>query len=261
MVSTRSHQTKLEDLTKDHDDESNAKKRPREKSDVKEDHPSIKKKSGDTAPSEPSSAQSSTTTTKTKTEKDVKEESKDDEATEDVKVLKKSDDTDRHSTPIKINRAPVLDLFASCSAHFQHPDLSWESCLSLGSAIASICAVSKGRSIGVIPESESESSKKQTKSDDESISVLGFHVPLRDGIAYVGNQKKPANESYLKYKFGERYDEVKSVMNDALSTWKGHEDEFAGKGFHMYEKFRPGNGQWGQAGGLDVEEVKRVITK
>lgn len=264
MVSTRSQETgqkKLEDFVespgnKGHDQPSKRKAQPKDTSrspakkskhsgessiPVKEDADETKKESDDEAVAEKGPETTS--------------DKKDDH----VVTLKKSDDTDVHSEPIKINRAPVLDLFASCAAQFEHPDLSWETCLSLGSAVASICAISKGRSIGKIPEKDTDKVSDHKK--DETISVLGFDVTVRDGLAYVGDQKKPANESYLKHKYGERFDEVKIAISEALSSWKGHEEEFSKKGFHMYEKFRPGGGQWGQQGGLEVENVKRVIMR
>lgn len=184
----------------------------------------------------------------------------DSEGEEDQTItLKKSDDTDEHSESIKINRAPVLNLFASVSAQLEHPDLSWETCLSLGSAVASICAISKGRSIGKIPESNADQPSKHKK--DQKVSVLGFEIPVKEGLAYVGDQKKPPDEQYLKRKFGERFDEVKQAMSEAVNSWKGHEEEFAKKGFHMYEKFRPGGGKWGAQGGLDIKTVQREIMR
>jgi hypothetical protein len=53
-----------------------------------------------------------------------------------------------------INRAPVLHLWSACVAHFLYPELSWETCLSAGSAVSAICAVAKGRSIGTVPEKD-----------------------------------------------------------------------------------------------------------
>lgn len=242
MVSTRSSQTKIDSFVPDSRTPSETKKRPK----------ASNQKSNAAASEEPKPK-------KVKKESSAKA-SKVEDADTPVVTLKKSDDTDQHLEPIKINRAPVLDLFASCSAHFEHPDLSWSTCLSLGSAVASICAISKGRAIGEIPEKDKD--KQPSKQDDtEKVEVLGFQVPVRDGVAYVGDQKKPPNEPYLKNKFGERYEEVKDTMNEALQSWKGHEEDFKKKGFHMYEKFRPGSGQWGAKGGLEVEEVKRVIMR
>ena len=181
-----------------------------------------------------------------------------------LQTLKKSDDTDTHSEPIKINRAPVLDLFAACAAQFEHPDLSWSTCLSIGSAVASICAVSKGRATGHFAEKEPDEAKakeSKEKKEKSSVTVLKFELALEDGLACMGTQKKPANEGYLKSKFGDRYDEVRTTMQEALASWKGHEDEFDKTGFRMYEKFRPGSGAWGQKGGLELEKVRDVIQR
>lgn len=59
-------------------------------------------------------------------------------------------DTEEGDDVITINRAPVLELWASCVAQFLHPSISWDTCLSIGGAIATITAISKGRSIGKI---------------------------------------------------------------------------------------------------------------
>lgn len=268
MVSTRRSpvQTKLEDFANDSDEQHETKKRSRESSPSSLDPTPNKIARSSTLKN---TAKASTPSNEPKSNMTVKYEDVDekdgarsaDKKEEDIKTMKKSDDTDSHSEPITINRAPVLTLFASCSAQLQYPKLSWKSCLSIGSAISSICAISKGRSIGVISEKEANKQESHGDANNDTISVLKFDVPMRDGFAYVGKQKKAANESYLKDKFGARYDEVKNTMNEALKSWKGNEEEFTGKGFHMYEKFRPGSGQWGQAGGLQVEEVRRVITR
>lgn len=173
--------------------------------------------------------------------------------------LKSHDDTDEKPELIKINRAPVLHLFAACAAHFQHPDLPWSTCLSLGSAVAGICAISKGRAIGEIPEKKE--GEPNTHRQDETVEVLGFQIPVRDGVGFVGEQKKPPNEGYLKSKFGERYEEVRKTTDEALTSWKGHEESFNKGGFHLYERFRPGSGQWGAEGGLEVDKIRRVITR
>ncbi|KAF2014003.1 hypothetical protein BU24DRAFT_250664 [Aaosphaeria arxii CBS 175.79] len=55
------------------------------------------------------------------------------------------------SKPIIINRAPVLQLWSASVINSTYPGLSWETCLSVGSAVSSICAVAKGRSVGKMP--------------------------------------------------------------------------------------------------------------
>ena len=44
-------------------------------------------------------------------------------------------DVEDDGESITINRAPVLELWASCVAQFLHPSLSWDTCLSVGGAI------------------------------------------------------------------------------------------------------------------------------
>src|ERR1700760_837001 len=59
---------------------------------------------------------------------------------------------------ILINRAPVLHLWAASVAQFRYPSLPWSTCLSAGAAVAAICAVSKGRAIGVMEPKDKDDS-------------------------------------------------------------------------------------------------------
>jgi hypothetical protein len=51
---------------------------------------------------------------------------------------------------IMINRAPVLELWAATVTSFLYPKISWDTSLSAGGAISTLCAISKGRAIGAI---------------------------------------------------------------------------------------------------------------
>jgi hypothetical protein len=176
-----------------------------------------------------------------------------------VKHLKAHDDTDEGPAPIKINRAPVLHLFAACVASIENPSLKWETCLSLGSAVSTVCALAKGRAIGEIAPRD-ESKPKPTHYGAEKLTVMQFEFAMKDGRALVGETGKPPNEGYLKNKFKDRYEEAKAIMMEALETWKGDEETLAKKAFHFYERFRPAAG-WGQSGGLDLKLVQETIRK
>lgn len=172
------------------------------------------------------------------------------------------------SNAIMINRAPVLDLWATMVTRFLYPSLSWETCLSAGSAVAALCAVSKGRSIGVIEPSDKKdkTTKKEDADELEELEVMGFKLKLEKDLVVVGGKTKPANEDAQKRKFGEtQYDRVKSAFEDALKSWKGSEDELNKHAFGFYEKFRPSVAQgqkgWGRKGELNLLNIKDVVQK
>jgi len=182
---------------------------------------------------------------------------------------------DDNQSTIIINRAPVLQLWSACVTHFLYPELPWSTCISAGSAISSICAVAKGRSIGAVSERDDseaaqqkrEQAKKAKKEFDE-VQVMQFHLKLKDGLAIVGSEKKgkPANEELLEKKFGEdAYERAKKCFGDALGSWDGQAEDLNKEGFKMYEKFRPdvskGQKGWGRKGGLSLDTVKSVIQK
>lgn len=191
-----------------------------------------------------------------------------------VKQAKKSpdDDADGNDT-ITINRAPVLELWASCVAQFMYPSVSWETCLSVGGAISTITAISKGRSIGTIDkpdpgEAQARREKRKEQAEKETldqVEVMSFHLRLEDGQAVVGDKPKKAGEEALKKKYGgfEQYDKVRLAFEEALQTWKGNEDELDKHAFHMYEDFRPsvkpGQAGWGRKGKLSLDTIRTVV--
>ena len=262
MVSTRSKtaQTHLEDFTTK---ESFSKLKERKITSPEKTTPkantSKKRKSTDTENTE-----EKPTPKRTKTSLKTSTKPKDEAAADD-----------KNSKPVIINRAPVLQLWAASLAHLTYPQLSWETCLSAGSAISSICAVAKGRSTGNVPEKDDSKSKqekrekarKKQKTLDE-IEVMHFKLRLKDGLAIVGSDEKgkPGDEEGLRKKFGdEQYQKVKDEFDDALKRWKGHEEELNKKAFHMYEEFRPdvskGQKGWGRKGELSLETVASTVRK
>lgn len=176
---------------------------------------------------------------------------------------------------IIINRAPVLRLWGACVTGFVYPKLSWETCLSAGSAISTICAVAKGRSIGTIGERD-ESEEKQHKRDEakkkqkdlDVIEVMQFKLKIKDGLALVGSERKgkPSGEEGLKKKFGEvEYKNTREQFDESLQSWKGNEEELNKQAFGFYEEFRPdvshGQKGWGRKGELDLEKVNSAVEK
>jgi hypothetical protein len=184
------------------------------------------------------------------------------------KVKKEEPDED----PVIINRAPVLHLWGAAVTHFLYPKLNWSTCLSAGSAISTICAIAKGRSIGTIdePEDTEERRKKKEKEkeymqDHEVLEVMQFKLKQKDGKVYFGGKPQSSNEETLRKKYGDRYDEVKEVLEEALKEWKDDEEELSKAAFGMYEDFRPniaaGQKGWGRKGALDLNIVRKTIGK
>lgn len=182
--------------------------------------------------------------------------------------------SDEPEPTVTINRAPVLQLWGASVTHFIYPDLNWETCLSAGSAISTICAVAKGRSIGTVAERDDDDDEKKHKRDEakkkqkdlDVIEVMHFKLKLNDGLALVGSEQKgkPGNEEQLKKKFGDdEYKAAKTVFEEVLKGWKGDEDELNKQAFGFYEKFRPevraGQKGWGSKGKLGFEKVRNTV--
>ncbi|KAK5689915.1 hypothetical protein LTR97_012675 [Elasticomyces elasticus] len=168
---------------------------------------------------------------------------------------------------ITINRAPVLELWASCVAQFVYPELSWESCLSAGGAIASITAMAKGRSIGMMEKPDpSEAAMRREKRKEKAehneldeVDLISFHLKLKDGQAMVGDKPKKGNEIALRKKYSdEQYEKAKQAMQEALNEWKGKEDELNQQAFKM-PNIPPGQKGWGRKGQLNLQNVKTTV--
>ena len=227
--------------------------------------------------SKPTKRKAGTAKASTGQKRTVDESSKDVKS-KDAKKAKQShsgDDAGGQDTSesIVINRAPVLELWASCVTQFLHPSVSWETCLSAGGAISTITAISKGRSIGKMEkpdpgEAEERRGKRKEKAEKEGLEeleVMSFKLKLdKSGQAMVGGKPKKAGEEALRKKYGpEQYDKVKKVFQDSLKSWKGKEEELNGRAFGMYEDFRPtippGQQGWGRKGQLRLDTVKDAV--
>jgi len=167
---------------------------------------------------------------------------------------------------IKINRAPVLTLWATVVAERLGYDK--ETALTLGKAVAGLNAQSKGRRLGIYEEKKEEGKEKGAKREKpvEFIELLGRGVPAiktPQGLraAIKGEEIDPGSvEKYLKQKFGEDLDEARSAMEKLAKadTPKRLEAE----AYSLYEKFRPkipeGTKGWGAKGELDLEYIRSL---
>lgn len=169
---------------------------------------------------------------------------------------------------IKINRAPVLTLWAAVVAERMGYDK--ETALTLGKAVAGLNAQSKGKKLGIYKEKPEEEGKEERKKEEaarpEFIELLGRGVPaiktpkgLRAAIK--GEPiRSDSVETYLKQKFGEHLDEARAAMEKLAKAFAPGQLE--SKAYGLYEKFRPeipeGTKGWGAKGELDLDYIRSL---
>jgi hypothetical protein len=169
---------------------------------------------------------------------------------------------------IKINRAPVLTLWATVVA--KRLGYDEQTALTLGKAVAGLNAQSKGRKLGIYEEKTKEEKKDEKKKEGtakpEFIELLGRGIPavktphgLRAAI-----DGKPiyaeSVENYLKQKFGEDFDEARAAMEKLSKAYTPKQLE--SQAYGLYEKFRPeipeGKKGWGAKGELDLDYIRSL---
>jgi len=203
--------------------------------------------------------------------KDVEDSKTDDPLPKDSPQTKDhQSESSESKQDIIINRAPVLKLWAATVTSFLYPKVSWATSLSAGNAISTLCAISKGRSIGTIEKPDPSTGEKKRRQHSENdqldeLEVMGFHLKLKDGHALVGDKLKKPNEAALVKKFGETaYKQAKEAFQDSLQSWSGREEELNAQGFHHYELFRPtvpkGQKGWGRKGTLSLQTIKEAVS-
>jgi hypothetical protein len=171
-------------------------------------------------------------------------------------------------TKLKINRAPVLTLWATVVAERLGYDR--QAALSLGKALAGLNAQTKGKSLGIYSAPEEagteKASEKKHMPQVAMVSLLGRPIPTVQTEAGVraaikGDQVDPEPvKRYLKGKFGERLDEVWQVMTALAESYD--RSALASEAYRLYEEFRPsipkGKRGWGAAGELEIDLIKRL---
>ena len=169
---------------------------------------------------------------------------------------------------IKINRAPVLTLWAAVVA--ERLGYDEKTALTLGKAVAGLNAQSKGRKLGIYEEKTEEEKKEEKKKEKpakvEFIEVLGREVPAvktpRGLRAAINGEAIHAGgvESYLEKKFGEELEDTRAAMEKLAKAYTPKQLEK--KAYDLYEKFRPeipeGKKGWGAKGELDLEYIRSL---
>lgn len=172
------------------------------------------------------------------------------------------------SRKIKINRAPVLTLWAAVVA--ERLGYERETALSLGKAVSGLNAQAKGRRLGIYEEKSEEEKAEARQQEDalepEFVLLLGRDVPavhtskgLRAAIKGEVIHAESVDK-YLKQKFKDDLDETRSAMEQLAEAYPERELEV--KAFGLYEKFRPkipeGTQGWGAAGELDLDYIRSL---
>ena len=168
---------------------------------------------------------------------------------------------------IKINRAPVLTLWAAVVA--QRLGFDWKAALTLGRAVAGLNAYSKGRALGIFHPRTKEFRKKKKKlktGERMRVHLLGRAVPVvrtKSGLRASTKGRPVAPESvqlYLESKFGREYATARGAMGTLARSRKPQ--ELVTGAYALYTKFRPsipaGKAGWGAAGVLDLDRVRAL---
>jgi len=166
---------------------------------------------------------------------------------------------------IKINRAPVLTLWAAIVA--ERIGYKKDEALTFGKAVAGLNAQSKGKRLGIYGEKSEEEKEKESKKErpvkTEFIEILGRGVPAiktSQGLrASIKGEEIDAEsvQKYLKQKFGDDLDEAHAAMEKLAKAYTPKQLEREAYG--LYEKFRPkipeGTKGWGAKGELDLDYI------
>ena len=168
---------------------------------------------------------------------------------------------------IKINRAPVLTLWATVVAERLGYDR--ETALTLGKAVAGLNAQSKGRKLGIYEEKsdeEKESKREKKPAETEFIEILGRGVPAvktPKGLrAAIDGEPIHAEsvQTYLEQKFKDDLADARAAMKKLAKSYTPKQLE--SKAYSLYEKFRPeipeGKKGWGARGELDLDYIRSL---
>ncbi len=172
------------------------------------------------------------------------------------------------SIKIKINRAPVLTLWASVVAErmgYEHAEA-----LTLAKELAGLNAQSKGQRLGIFtPAEKSPEEARKSKSQETShVELMGRSLEVvntSEGLRATAKGEAVTPESverYLKGKFGENLPAVRQAMEELSRAFTP--EVLAVHAFSLYEQFRPkipeGVKGRGAAGELDLEFLRSLRT-
>lgn len=169
---------------------------------------------------------------------------------------------------IKINRAPVLTLWATVVA--ERLGYDEDTALTLGKAVAGLNAQSKGKKLGIYEEKSEDEKKEEKKKEKaakpEFIELLGRGIPavktpkgLRAAIKGEPIHAESV-QTYLEQKFKDDLDDTRKAMEKLAKAYTPKQLE--SKAYDLYEKFRPeipeGVKGWGAKGELDLDYIRSL---
>jgi len=165
---------------------------------------------------------------------------------------------------IKINRAPVLTLWAAVVA--ERLGFDKDEALTLGRAVAGLNAYSKGVSLGLYeptPAAERARRRKARRGATVRVNLLHRAVPAvqtQEGLRALSKDRPIAPgsvERYLAGKFGDRLADAHAAMTRLARSMSPR--ELTKRAYALYEEFRPrvpaGARGWGAAGRLDLDRL------
>lgn len=176
------------------------------------------------------------------------------------------------TTKVKINRAPVLTLWAAVVA--EELGYSAETALTLGKVLAGLNAQSKGQRLGIYEPSQEKQpkddpGKRSEKVRQEAVRLLGRQIPVLEAdeglrAAEKGKATDPkAVQRYLEQKFKDQLPEARLAMQALASSLS--KEVLERRAYELYEEFRPeipeGKRGWGSAGELDLDKIRRLAEK
>ena len=175
--------------------------------------------------------------------------------------------------PLRINRAPVLTLWAAVVA--ERLGSSWDTALTVGQAVAGMTAHAKGVRLGIYAQPEERPHEPPPQKPEgatgavRSFPLLGRNVPVvptKDGLRAVskGEIAKPESvERYLAGKFGDQFEAARTAMQRLAASVPV--DELKDQAFHLYERFRPevpaDERGWGAKGVLDLAKIEALAKR
>ena len=167
--------------------------------------------------------------------------------------------------PLRVNRAPVLTLWAAVVAErLGHPP---DVALTLGRAVAGASAQAKARRLGIADEHQGEdraAGERHAKAAHaRTVRLLGREIAVAENGAALDEGKTASAagvRTYLARAFGDRLSEVRAAMEALASSLPP--DELNRTGFRLYERFRPevpeGVEGWGAKAVLDIGRIRRA---
>jgi hypothetical protein len=174
------------------------------------------------------------------------------------------------SPPVRVNRAPVLTLWAAVVA--ERLGYGPETALTLGRFVAGSSARAKARRLGIVEEKQETEERAaraaELKPRRQTVHLLGRDIPVLpadDGTPRAEDDGAPASarsvRSYINRAFGHRLPEVRAAMETLAASLPP--EELNRIGFRLYEHFRPdvpeGVPGWGAKGQLRLERITTAL--